>query len=45
MAAKFQEYKENLELNLKDKSKPWTKYFDIAEQKTGADRLHLFIGT
>jgi hypothetical protein len=44
MGSKLQEYKEIIERNLVDKSKPWTKYFDRAEQKTGVNRVYLFVG-
>lgn len=44
MTAKFQEYKDLIERNLTDKSKPWTKYFELAEQKTGVNRVYLFVG-
>ncbi|KAJ8682385.1 hypothetical protein QAD02_018177 [Eretmocerus hayati] len=36
--------KETLEKVLKDDSKPWTKYLALAEQKTGVDRIYLFVG-
>lgn len=44
MGSKLQEYKETLERSLVDKSKPWTKYFDKAEQRTGVNRVYLFVG-
>ncbi|KAJ0171905.1 hypothetical protein K1T71_012668 [Dendrolimus kikuchii] len=44
MAAKFQEYRDNLERILNDKSQPWTKYLEKAEQKTGVNRVYLFMG-
>ncbi|KOB73099.1 Receptor expression enhancing protein isoform 2 [Operophtera brumata] len=44
MSAKLLEYKDTIENNLNDKSKPWTKYFEIAEQKTGVSRVYLFVG-
>lgn len=44
MSAKLLEYKDTIERNLTDKSKPWTKYFEIAEQKSGVSRVYLFIG-
>lgn len=44
MSAKFQEYKNSLEVTLKDKAKPWTKYFETAEAKTGVDRVYIFLG-
>lgn len=36
--------KEYLEKALKDESKPWTKMFALAEEKTGIDRLYIFVG-
>jgi len=36
--------KEYLEKALKDESKPWTKMFIFAEEKTGVDRLYIFVG-
>jgi receptor expression-enhancing protein 5/6 len=36
--------KECLEKALKDESKPWAKLFAAAEEKTGIDRLYLFVG-
>lgn len=36
--------KEYLEKVLKDESKPWTKLYATAEEKTGIDRLYLFVG-
>lgn len=44
MGSKLQEYKDTLERSLVDKSKPWTKYFDKAEQKTGVNRVYIFVG-
>ncbi|KYM76606.1 PREDICTED: receptor expression-enhancing protein 5 [Atta cephalotes] len=37
--------KEYLEKMLKDESKPWTKMFALAEEKTGIDRLYIFVGS
>ncbi|XP_011866396.1 PREDICTED: receptor expression-enhancing protein 5-like isoform X2 [Vollenhovia emeryi] len=37
--------KEYLEKTLKDESKPWTKMFVLAEEKTGVDRLYVFVGS
>ncbi|OXU27232.1 hypothetical protein TSAR_011414 [Trichomalopsis sarcophagae] len=37
--------KETLEKALKDESKPWTKYLVFAEQKTGIDRLYVFVAS
>lgn len=36
--------KEYLEKALKDESKPWAKMFALAEEKTGVDRLYVFVG-
>jgi len=36
--------KEYLEKALKDESKPWVKIFALAEEKTGVDRLYIFVG-
>ncbi|XP_011152254.1 receptor expression-enhancing protein 5 isoform X2 [Harpegnathos saltator] len=36
--------KDYLEKALKDESKPWTKLFAQAEEKTGVDRLYIFLG-
>ncbi|XP_014371443.2 receptor expression-enhancing protein 5 isoform X2 [Papilio machaon] len=44
MSIRLQEYKDAIEKNLKDRSKPWTKYFDIAESKTGVSRVYIFVG-
>jgi len=44
MAAKFSEYKENIDKALHDNTKPWTSWFALAEGKTGVKRLYLFIG-
>ena len=44
MAQKFEEYKQTLDKCLKDESKPWTKLFDVAEQKTGVDRTYIALG-
>lgn len=45
MSAKFQDYKDSLERSLNDKAKPWTRYFELAEKKTGVNRVYLFVGT
>jgi hypothetical protein len=36
--------KEYLEKALRDESKLWTKMFILAEEKTGVDRLYVFVG-
>lgn len=41
---KFDDYKQQLEKDLKDDSKPWTKYLKLAEEKTGLNRLYIFLG-
>lgn len=42
--SKLMEYKEALDKCLRDKSKPWTQYLELAEAKTGVDRLYVFAG-
>ncbi|XP_072748047.1 receptor expression-enhancing protein 5 isoform X2 [Anoplolepis gracilipes] len=37
--------KEYLEKALKDESKPWVKLFILGEEKTGVDRLYIFVGS
>lgn len=44
MSAKLIEYRDTLERQLNDKSKPWTKYFEKLEEKTGVSRLYIFLG-
>ncbi|XP_063372024.1 receptor expression-enhancing protein 5 isoform X1 [Cydia amplana] len=44
MSAKLLEYRESIERQLRDKSKPWTTTFDQLESKTGVNRLYLFVG-
>ncbi|GLV43565.1 Receptor expression enhancing protein B [Carabus blaptoides fortunei] len=44
MAAKIQELKSTLERTLRDESKPWTKTLLLIEEKTGVDRLYIFLG-
>lgn len=41
---KFDGYKQQLEKDLADDSKPWVKYLKLAEEKTGVSRLYLFLG-
>ncbi|XP_047354272.1 receptor expression-enhancing protein 5-like [Vespa velutina] len=36
--------KESIEKTLKDENKPWVKLFAFAEEKTGINRLYLFVG-
>ncbi|XP_030081414.1 receptor expression-enhancing protein 5 isoform X2 [Drosophila hydei] len=38
----FDNYKENLKISLRDPEKPWTKTFDILEQRSGIDRVNIF---
>jgi len=40
----FNGYKQNVGRALRDASKPWTKAFDTVEEKTGVDRVNIFIG-
>lgn len=44
MANKVQDVKDQLNVILNDKSKPWSPAFDLIEKKTGVDRLYAFIG-
>lgn len=44
MAARIQEVKDHLEKALHDKTKPWATALDMAESKTGVDRLYIFVG-
>lgn len=37
-------FKNVLEKDLKDESKPWTKWLSIAEEKSGVNRVYLFVG-
>ena len=37
-------FKNILEKDLKDDSKPWTKWLTIAEEKSGVNRVYLFVG-
>ncbi|XP_015586970.1 receptor expression-enhancing protein 5 [Cephus cinctus] len=41
--ARITAVKESLEKALKDESKPWTGYFSMAEEKTGVNRLYIFL--
>lgn len=41
---KFEGYKQQLEKDLADDSKPWSKYLKIAEEKTGVQRIYIFLG-
>ncbi|CAG9830344.1 unnamed protein product [Diabrotica balteata] len=44
MAQKFNEIKQQLDVALRDNSKPWTPILSAAEQKTGLDRVYLALG-
>lgn len=41
---KIMAIKESIDAALKDRSKPWTRYLEMAEMKTGVDRLYIFLG-
>lgn len=43
-AIKIDECKESLNKSLCDNSKPWTKVFDLVEEKTNVPRLYIFLG-
>lgn len=40
----FNGYKNNLSQSLRDGSKPWSSAFDKVEERTGVDRVNLFLG-
>ncbi|EDW09345.1 receptor expression-enhancing protein 5 isoform X1 [Drosophila mojavensis] len=40
----FENYKETVRKSLRDPNKPWTKVFDILEERTSVDRVKLFSG-
>lgn len=40
----FNGYKNNLGQSLRDASKPWSSAFDKVEERTGVDRVNLFLG-
>lgn len=44
MANKLDEYKSKIEKELSDNSKPWTKYFALAQEKTGVNKVYIFLG-
>lgn len=44
MASRVQEVKTCLDKSLRDASKPWTNTFSMLEEKTGVDRLYIFLG-
>lgn len=41
---KFEGIKQQVEKELSDDSKPWTKYLKLAEEKSGVNRSYIFIG-
>ncbi|KMZ05948.1 LOW QUALITY PROTEIN: uncharacterized protein Dsimw501_GD18168 [Drosophila simulans] len=41
----FNGYKQDMNRTLRDASKPWTKAFDSLEEKTGMDRVNIFVGS
>jgi hypothetical protein len=41
---KFEGYKQQLEKDLNDNSKPWSKYLKLIEEKTNVPRLYIFLG-
>jgi hypothetical protein len=41
---KFEGYKQSLEKELADDSKPWSKYLKLAEEKTGVSRTYIALG-
>lgn len=41
---KFDSIKQQLDKDLADESKPWTKYLKLAEEKTGVSRSYIFLG-
>lgn len=40
----FDKYKGTVDKSLKDPARPWTKVFDLVEEKTGVDRVKIFFG-
>lgn len=45
MTARISSVREAIDKALHDDKQIWTKYFVIAEQKTGVKRIQIFIGT
>lgn len=41
---KLDTYKQQLEKELADDSKPWTKYFKLLEEKTNLPKIYIFLG-
>jgi hypothetical protein len=41
---KFESYKKQLEKELSDDSKPWTKYLNMLEEKTNVPKSYIFLG-
>lgn len=44
MAERIEAIKVTLNQSLNDKEKPWKKFFDLAEEKSGVPRVYLFAG-
>lgn len=44
MAEKIQAIKITLNESLNEKGKPWTKWLDLAEDKSGVPRVYLVLG-
>lgn len=42
---KFEGLKQQLEKDLSDDKKPWTKYLKLAEEKTNLPRIYIFGGS
>lgn len=40
----FEGYKGTVDKSLRDSAKPWTKAFDLVEERTGVDRVKIFFG-
>lgn len=43
-AIKIEECRAELNKSLCDSSKPWTKVFDLVEEKTNVPRFYIFLG-
>lgn len=41
---KFEGIKNQIEKDLNDDKKPWTKYLKLAEEKSNVPRLYIFLG-
>lgn len=44
MSSRLGSVRDAIEKSLYDEKQPWTKYFIMAEEKTGVKRVQLFIG-